>query len=311
MPKIIYKNWAPDQGFEEKQAEVFNEANPFKFQPASGEQIKKQFSKDKINPKHVKYAFKDNQMIGYIQAKVKDNVKEIILSYPWTLPGTPPEVQSSLFDDMLSYFKAQKDLADYKFRVNPMNKPESNLEFLQSRGFVEKNVWRTLLISLSEIASVTYDSKYTSRIGTESDIDAVIQLIKDDGRYIDQFANEEAIRQYLTEKVLSIGHLVLLYENKELIAASAPLIFKSPQQEEERIIQRFTAFKNVKDPDPFIPLLIEVAKECLNSGYGEDIPMLFYTDLIETPPEQQELIKHFTPLRSDILMYYYYLERGN
>ena len=309
MTSFVYKNWEPDKGYEEQQAEVFNEANSFKFQPASGEQIKEQFSKEKINPKHVKYAFKDNKMIGYIQAKIKDNVKEIILSYPWTLPGTPPKVQSSLFDEMLSYFKAQKDLAEYRFRVNAMSKPESHLEFLRSRGFVEKNVWRTLLISLTEIASVTYDSKYTTRIGSESDIDIVIQLFKDDGRYAAQFATDEAIRQYLIEKVLAIGHLVLLYENKELIAASAPLIFKPPQHEEERIIQRFTAFKNVKDPEPFIPLLIELAKECLNSGYGKDKPILIYTDLIETPPEQQVLIKHFTPLRSDILMYYYYLDR--
>ena len=309
MSKITYKNWAPDQDFENQQAEVFNEANPFKFQPASGEQIKEYYSKINISPKHVKYAFKENKMIGYIQARVKDNVKEIILSFPWTIPGTPPEIQNTLFEQMISYFKAQNDLADYKFRVNPMSKPESNLEFLRSRGFVEKNVWKTLLIPLTDIASVTYDSKYTAQIGSESDINAVTQLIKDDGRYTAQFNTDEAIKNYLTENVLVTGHLVLLYENEELIAASAPLLFKPPQEEEERIIQRFTAFKNIKDSGSFIPLLVEVAKECVNSGYGKDKPILLYTDLIETPSEQQELLKQFTPLKSDILMYYYYLDR--
>ncbi|MFX0184958.1 MAG: hypothetical protein ACFE95_17890 [Candidatus Hodarchaeota archaeon] len=128
-----------------------------------------------------------------------------------------------------------------------MAKPKENLEFLKKHGFVEKNVWKTLFLPLPSVAQAKYKEKFSARIGTEEDIDSLISLIKEDGRYTSQFPNDDDIRKYLMEKVLSTGHLVLIYENNNLTAASAPLVLKPSQDEEERIILRFTAFKDVKN----------------------------------------------------------------
>ena len=102
--------------------------------------------------------------------------------------------------------------------------------------------------------------------------------------------------------------MVLILENDVLTAAGAPVVFKPPQEDEERIILRFAAFKDSKKQEQFIPLFVEAAKECLNSGYGENKPILVYTDNMDTSKEEKAFLKQFTPIKSDILMYYYYLE---
>ncbi len=308
LTDFSYKYWEPDKGFEEQQAEVFNQANKYKFQPANADEIKQRFKKQNINSHHVRYAFKEETMVGYIQTLIKEDEGEIFLSYPWTLPDTPNEVQETLFDDMIEYFRVNEKYPGFKFRVNPLAKPSSNVDFLKSRGFVEKNVWKTLLLPLSDVASVEYDSRYKSRIGSYDDIDEVISLIKDDGRFAAQFDSDEAIGKYIKESVLKTGHLVLILENDVLTSAGAPLVFKPPQEDEERIILRFAAFNDSKKQEQFIPLFVEVARECLNSGYGENIPLLVYTDSMDTSKEEQAFFQQFTPIKSDILMYYYYLD---
>ena len=67
-------------------------------------------------------------------------------------------------------------------------------------------------------------------------------------------------------------------------------------------------FKDIKNQEPFIPLFVELAKECVNSGYGENKPILVYTDNMDTPLEEQKFLKQFTPEKLDVLMYYCYLE---
>ncbi|MHA1940087.1 MAG: hypothetical protein ACXACP_02120 [Candidatus Hodarchaeales archaeon] len=308
MTNFTYKFWEPNQGLEEQQAEIYNEANPAKFQPATAEQIKQQYKKDKPNSEHIRYAFLEEKMVGYIQAKIKSEVKVIILSYPWTLKDTPTEVRDNLFDEMIESFRSKTEYSEYSFQVNPFPVPEENVEFLKSRSFIEKNIWKILLLPIKEVAATKYGPEFTSRIGTKEDIDAVISLMKEDGTYSSQFDSDEKIRKYLEEKVFSVGHLVLVYEEGVLKAAAAPLVVKPSEEEEERIILRFAAFKKVKDQRPFIPLFIEIAKECINSGYGDNLPILVYTDNMDTPKEEQEFLQSFTPVKSTILMYYYYLK---
>ncbi len=306
MTNYIYKYWEANQGFEKQQAEVYNEANTAKFQPADAEQIKQQYEKDKPISKQIRYAFLNEKMVGYIQSKIKEDVKEIVLSYPWTLKDTPIEVRNKLFDEMIEDFKSDTKYTGYDFRVNPFPKPKENISFLESRGFVEKNIWKILLLPMKEVASATYDPKFTSREGTKDDIDDIIDLIKEDGTYSAQFDTDEKISKYLTESVLSVGHLVLIYEENVLTAAAAPLIVKASEEDKERVILRFASFANPKDQRPFIPLFIEVAKECIASGYGANLPILVYTDKMDTPKDEQTFLQQFSPVESVVLMYYYY-----
>ncbi|MHA2270772.1 MAG: hypothetical protein ACXACI_02850 [Candidatus Hodarchaeales archaeon] len=302
MTDYSYRYWEPDQGLEEQQAKVYYEANDIDFRPEAPNRIKEQFSKFNIKPEHVRYAFRGEKMVGYIHARIQERVKEIVLSYPWTVPNTPAEVRDTLFDEMVQFFQDQDEFSDFQIRVNPFTKPEANLEFLKQRGFVIKNTWKRLLLPLSEVAKGNYDPKFTSRFGTEEDIEALISLTKDDGSYAKQLDSDEKIRKYITENVLPTGHLVLVYENEILTAACAP------KEEEKRVIMDFAVFRDVKNQEPFVPLFVELAKACVNSGYGKNKPIVVYTDNMDTPVEEQKFLQQFTPVQTEILMYYCYLE---
>ncbi len=308
MVKYEYKNWEPGKGLEASQAAVFNESNQFKFQPASEDQIKQTFEKENVDPNTIRYAFLENKMISYIQARIREKSFEIHLSFPWAMPGTPVEVQDTLFDEMLSYVKKHQKYSTYKIRVNAMAKPEENLAFLKKRGFVEKNVWKVLFLSHNTVSKASYDEKFTARVGTEGYIPLMINLIKEDGRYSEQFSEDEQIIKYFNERVLATGHLILVFIEDDLVAAAAPLIFKPPENEEERMIIRFSAFKDAKTQEAFIPLVIEISKECLESGYGNDKPLVMYTDSMDSPHEHQIFLEQLTPTKTEILMYYYYKE---
>ncbi|MHA1945903.1 MAG: hypothetical protein ACXAC6_12520 [Candidatus Hodarchaeales archaeon] len=302
MSNYFYKNWEPNQGLEEQQTEVFNEANKYKFQPANAKQIKKRFNEQKINPEHVKYAFCQDKMVGYIVARVQEQIKEIVISYPWTVPNTPTVIQETLFDNMIQSFRDKDKFSDYKFRVNPFAKPKENFEFLKERGFLVANTWKELLLSMSDVAEADYNPKFVSRIGSEEDVEVLISLTKEDGSYAKNLNSDEKIREFIKDEVVPTEHVILVYENEMLKAACAP------KEEEKRVIMNFAVFKEVKDQEPFIPLFVELAKACVKSGYGKRKPILVYTDNMDTPVEEQEFLKQFTPVQTEILMYYCYLE---
>ena len=306
MTEFQYKNWEVDKGLEDLQAEVFNEANQYKFAPASGDQIRQEYEQEKIDPNTIRYAFKGEKMIAYVKGRVREKAQEVHLSFPWAIEGTPVEVQDKLFGGLLEFLKEK--YPSYTLRVNVMANPKENLEFLDKYGFVEKNVWKMLYISQKSLAESPYEGTYTTRVGREMDIDDLIKLIHEDGRYSAQFPKDEDIMSYFKEKVLETGHLILISEGDELIAASAPLVFAPTPEDEERIIQRFSAYKYVKEQKGSIPLLIEMAKECITTGYGRDKPFLVYTDNMDSPSDQREFLNQLTPEKSEILMYYYYLD---
>ncbi|NHJ02674.1 MAG: hypothetical protein EAX86_11090 [Candidatus Heimdallarchaeota archaeon] len=306
MTEYIYKNWEPNKGFENLQADVFNEANQFKFAPANGDQIKQEYEQEKVDPQTIQYAFHGDKMIAYVKGRMRKKSKEVHISFPWAVQGTPVEVQDKLFADMILYL--QRQYPSYQLRVNAMAKPEENLDFLKKRGFVERNLWKAVYLSVQSLVEASYKIPYTSRLGSEYDIDALIKLFKADGRYSAQFPTDEDIVKYFRDNVFTTGHLILLYENDKLIAASAPLVTSSSPEEEESIIQRFTAYKFLKEQKGSIPLLIELAKECLVTGYGANKPFLTYIDDMDSPRDLREFIGKITPLKSKVLMYYYYLK---
>ncbi len=305
MTEYTYRNWEADKGLEDLQAEVFNEANQYKFVPANGDQIKQEYEQERIDPRTVRYAFEGKRMVAYMKGRVREKSKEVHLSFPWAVEGTPQTVQQRVFSEMMSYF--QENYPSYKLRVNAMANPKENLDFLEKYGFVKKNVWRTVYFSPQNLAEGSYKDPYTSKIGSEEDIDALITLIKEDGRYTSQFPKDDDIRSYL-KKVFEIGHLVMIFEKEELIAASAPLLTAPNPEADEIIIQRFTAYKYVKEQRGSIPLLIELAMECIASGYGHDNLFSLYTDDVDSPQDQREFLSKLTPQKTEILMYYYYLE---
>lgn len=308
LSNLKYRFYEPNQGLEELQAKIFNENNPSGPQPATAEQIKQRFEEENIDPQTVRYAFiDDDKMLSYIQARVRHQSKEIHLGFPWALEGCPVGVQDKLFDEMLEYTK--KKYENYKIRVNINVKPKENVDFIKKRGFIEKNRWLVQYLDLQQISESEYNqSRYTSRNGTEKDLELLVDLIKSDKRYNSAFKTEEDIINYLNGKVIVDGHLVLVFEDDVLVGASAPLIFKPPGQDKENIILRFAAFRN-NDPEVFKPLLIEVARECLATDYGTDKAIAVYTDSMDTPAEQVKVVESFEP-KSEVIFYYFYLENN-
>ncbi|MHA1975888.1 MAG: hypothetical protein ACW98I_03175 [Candidatus Hodarchaeales archaeon] len=300
MTEFEYKLWEPDQGLEDQQAEVFNDANEYKFQPADGDQIRKLFSKYKMQSEYVRYAFRGKKMVGYIHARVQEQVKEIVLSFPWTVPHTPAEVRDTLFQSIIQYFRDQVKFTHFQIRVNPMVQPEANIKYLLKQGFNIKNTWKELLLSVSEVATGKYDSKFSSRLGSEEDIDDLTNLIKQDGSLTKQLDTLDKIKTYITEQILPTKHLILVYEDEILCAAC------TPKEEELRVIMDFAVFRHIKNQEPFIPLFVELSKACIKSGYAKNKPILVYTDNMDTPAVEQKFLKKFTPVKTKILMYYCY-----
>ncbi|MFW9780140.1 MAG: hypothetical protein ACFFE8_14930 [Candidatus Heimdallarchaeota archaeon] len=303
---VEYRHYEPDKGYEELQAKIYNEANPMNYPPATAEQILDRYKEENFDRKMVRYAFVEGDMIAYIQARRHPSVNEIHLSFPWALKGCSPEIQDRLFSDLLNY--CQENFPNARIRVNLPGKPEKNVHFLQQKGFIEKNRWYQYFVELEDISKLKYDeARYTSRIASEMDVDSIIDLIKTDGRYQSNFKTDSEIENYLIEKVLAVGHLVIIMDQGKLTAAGAPLLYKLPLREKEVVILRFTAFRESKTRETFRHLLIEVARECLRTGYGLKHQMSLYSDQMETPPLVRSVIEELHP-KGEVAFYYFYLE---
>ena len=103
---IKYKNYAPDQGFEEIQGKLYSMNND---RTVTGDDIRERFENEKIDPKSVLYAFtSDNEPLGYIQARDYPQLGQIHIGRPWTTPDCPDEVKDKLFNDLFAYMISRK-----------------------------------------------------------------------------------------------------------------------------------------------------------------------------------------------------------
>ena len=81
--EIVYRFYEPNQGLEEVQAHLYNQATGEK---ATAEQIRTRYETEKTNPRFVRYAFaEDGKPLAYIQAKKEKN--KFAIGYPWAVPS--------------------------------------------------------------------------------------------------------------------------------------------------------------------------------------------------------------------------------
>ncbi|MHA2307215.1 MAG: hypothetical protein ACXACU_17690 [Candidatus Hodarchaeales archaeon] len=132
-------------------------------------------------------------------------------------------------------------------------------------------------LDVKETAKLNYSKEdYTSRLGTEEDLDILVNLLKADGRFSGQFSSDEDIENYFKDRVFKDGHAILIFKDDQLVMASAPLIFKLPNDDDrESLIFRFHSFLEGNEA-AFELLLINIAKECVDSNYGVDKPLAFF-----------------------------------
>jgi hypothetical protein len=275
--KVNYQYWEQNKGFEEKQAKIYNEHNPGP-QPATEQQIIERYKREEIDPKTVRYAFsKEGKLLAYIQARDYTEIKETHLGYPWAISSCPEEVQDKLFDEMLDYIKQREQANEYKIRMNASIQQSRVVDFFKKKNLSVKLETYRFNLDIKKISHSKYsDSEYTTRLATNDDLDLLVNLLKADGRFTGQFSSDDDIVNYFKDRVLKDGHAILVFKNEKLVMASAPLIFKLPNDEErESLIMRFHSFLKGNEK-AFEPLLIGLAKECVDTNYGIDKPFAIF-----------------------------------
>ena len=272
---IKYQNWEPGKGLEESQAKIFNENNPGGI-PVAGKDIVARYEREKIDPKTVIYAMtEDGEMVAYIQARDYEQIKETHLGFPWALPNCPEGVQDKLFDNLLEYIKPHAAKIGYELRVNVNANRKDRIEFVKKRGLVKKDEAHRNDIDITKASAMEVgESKYTTRIATDDDMDLLIGLLKSEEQQ--PFNTDEEYVSYFKDRVFAQGNEgkvakmpVMVFKDDELVTASAPLKFKF--DEDERLIMRFFSIK--KGHEEAYPLLMNnLGKICKKAGWT-DIPL--------------------------------------
>jgi hypothetical protein len=264
--KVIYRYYEPNQGLEEIQARLFTQASG---ENATADQIRQRYETEKTNPALIRYAFSEEEEkpLAYIQARIEEN-KAIAIGYPWAIPECPPEVQEKLFDEMLEFIK-QKNPSAINYWLNV--KWEKQIEFFKRKGFVRTIEGFRYEFDIEFVSQLNNsDSEFSSRIASDDDLFALVDLAKVDLE-LKRFFTKEWLTNYFKDKVLKDGHCVLVFKNDRLVCASAPLRDYSQSRKRNFILLRFTATIPGFEA-AWRKLIIAVAKECVSTGWT-DVPL--------------------------------------
>jgi hypothetical protein len=161
---------------------------------------------------------------------------------------------------------------------------KEQIKYFKEKGFVEAERYFTYSkdLDIEKSAAIDIKKKFegkeaelTSRVATEEDIPALVELCFADPTLRRAFPTEEAFSAYFKDRVLKDGHCVMLFDGDKLVSASAPLKFAPDgtilQGDEERYIMRFTAARPGYE-FAWNRLAIELAKECKAAGMT-DLPL--------------------------------------
>jgi len=271
---IIYRNYEPGKGLEEQQAELFTKSTG---NPATADQIRERYEREKIDPKTVIYAFSEDKMLAYVQARdYPDPLNETHVGYPHVLESCPEGVRDKMFDDLLAYMKQRKEMETLALRANTGANEEKKITFLKKRGFVEKTRGYRYGLDVNEISKVDYTGDYSSKTATIDDLDKLADLMLADNRYAGQFQTREDLVTYFRDKVLADGKCVLISKGDDLVMASAPLFHQFPGDDKQRLVLRFHSFLPGNEKALEL-LLIEIAKECVKANFYTDEPLTYYS----------------------------------
>lgn len=299
--KIKYRTFEPEQGFGEIQAKIYTTASGL---PARAEEIEQR----NINrgADMTRYALTEKgEPLGYITAYDSDSEPgRSGIGFPWTMPGAPAEVQTKLFKDMITFLKSRETTREIGTAVVLTSKiADKQLDFFKSQGFVEKErVYRYNLdydiIDVSTWKKSKDISTFTSRKATHDDLKLLLELSQADPYIKSAFPTPEAWKNYFTDRVLEDNHAILVFENSQVVAASAALRLKPDQQfllgKDERIIMRFTAIRPGYQ-HAWKCLLIAIAREAQAAGWTK-IPLRISFPFTTNVPLAMNLV----PMRSEL-----------
>lgn len=282
--KVVYRYYEPNQGLEEVQAKIYTEASGFS---ASADEIKESFQGEVNRLKTALYALtEDGQPLAYVQARDSGSrLGTVRMSFPWAMLDCPAEVQEKIFDEMVDFLKKRKETLEITSPVLVNTKNiEEKIDFFYKKKFIEKE--RIYLYcpdyDVTEVSNREVSREvcsFNTRLATTEDLDLLIEICQADSFTRRMFPTQEAATNYFQNRVLKDGHVVLVFQDGKIVAAGAPLRLQPDNRivekdEGERIIIRFSAMR-AGYSQAWHKLFIEIAKECLASGWS-NIPLRVY-----------------------------------
>ena len=105
---VVYKTYKPDKGFEQIQADIYNQAvKKYNGQPVTAEQIAQRI-KTFDPPQDTNglfFAFtKEDKPLSYIQYRFYEKTK-LYIGHAWAVDECPAEVQHAMYKKILDYVK--------------------------------------------------------------------------------------------------------------------------------------------------------------------------------------------------------------
>lgn len=280
--KVQYKNWESGKGLDEIQAKIYTEVSGL---PARAEQIGPR--NDDRGADATRYALaEDGKPLAYVTSSVStDEPWRGFIGYPWSLEDCPAEVKDKMFDELLDHLYSKDGIKLIRTAVVIGSKTKKEqIKYFKKKGFVEAFRYYTYTkdLDIEKSAEIDVKKKFegkeaalTSKIATEKDIPALVELCLADPRLRRAFPTEEAFTEYFKDRVLKDGHCVMLFDGDKLVVATAPLRFAPDGNiltgDEDRYIMRFTAILPGYDY-AWNRLAIELAKECKSAGMT-DLPL--------------------------------------
>jgi len=277
--KVQYKKWESGQGLEEIQAQIYTEVSGL---PARAEQIGPR--NDDRGADATRYALtEDGKPLAYVTSVTGgDEPWRGFIGYPWSVKNCPREVKDKLFAELLDHIYSIDGIKQIRTAVVMGSKTaKEQIDYFKEKGFVESEQYYlyTKDLDIKKSAAIDVKKKFegkeaelSSRVATEKDIPALIELCLSDPSIRGAFPNEDAFTRYFKDRVLKDGHCVMLFDGDKLVAASAPLKFVPDgnilRGDEERYIMRFTATRPGYEFS-WNRLAIEIAKECKSAGMTE------------------------------------------
>ena len=292
--EIEYRSY--QLGYEKQQAKIYSEASGIL---ATAEEILQRYKTDKTDPQYIRFAFtKEGKALAYCQARFEKK-GSIAIGYPWALPNCPSEVQEKLFDDLMTFIDKKNNPTNYHYWIR--YDWEHVKKFFIERGFIRETegvIYDLDVIDISKFPNE--NSPFTSRIATNNDLDLLVEIARSD-KVLQTFMTKKAMIDYFKNKVLVDGHVILVFKEKLIVCASAPLKEYPGQEERDHMILRFTATRKGYEK-AWLTLITEIAKECVSSGpEWTQYPLRVN---VETGSEIAELLKRFNPSKKPSYGYY-------
>jgi hypothetical protein len=276
--KGIYKTFEPNSGFEELQAQIYNDhlrRNPqTSFTKVTAAKIKERVEFEKKDPKLIRYALReDGTPLAYIQASIDG--KTTWIGYPWAFEDCPKDVQERLYQELFDY-ATEKYPENKKVIGYFSNSWEEQIQFVLDKGYKLKDTAYFYTLDPDNV-KLDIPEGYSSKLGTIDDLEALMELSKIDADLKNGFPSDEAREHYFKNRVLADGNLILVYKDEILVAATAPL-----RGFYVGYMFRFTAIRPGFE-EAWKILAVKIAQHCKEIGWPEKIMITSFEkwDIIE------------------------------